>query len=513
MNRTSLKGVVSVALSVLTAGACVPIAYAGDGPRLMRLIDIESAAFDGLVATPNGAKLYVTVRIDNPLRFQVITIDTRTDEILNRIDIGQEGVDGSSAREVLMSPHGDRVYVKTPLDNIIAIDVETDELIGRVHFGRPQSRYSSRDIEISRDGTKLYVANFSGDELTVVDALALEVSHRIPVPGYVNGLVQSKTGHQVYVLSSNRGDNESPEPVLVSVVDTEKLEVVSIIPAGRGFWANSIISGRATSDVGLPGDPLLYVSAGSSEVVSVIDLTQEREIEQVEVGLYGEEIDLAHKIPQLWFFRNAYVTNGSIDVINTDSLEIVGNIPQGGMENGQLGRFMQKYTVFTPDDRYAIVPQFFIGSIWVTDVEKGEVIDRFQTGGNPTCLYYLPDAEKAYVSARNGRSYTATTGKLAVISLTGDSPCNALERHTAKGLDSRIRSKVFTSLRSGDVTVACELDGEVASRQVRIPSSGRAKVRLKRLPAGVYTCSVTEIRDENEVHCDGLLLPVGATVR
>lgn len=412
------RAVLLSAAMLLTAATAALDALAQEQavkPWVSEIIDIDGAPFIGITSTPDSSKVYVTARVGRPLGMAVVVIDTQTDHVLARIELGREGAHSSSALEILMAPDGSRAYAMSPADRIFAIDTTADTVVGHVKFNRGRSG-SDRGMAIVRDGTALYVANtypFPKQSVTVVDTARMTVSERIRVDSQINGLVMSPLGDRLFALTTNDGGTSPlPEPVIVTEIDTRTNQVVRTIPAGRlGIRWSGGITGRVS-----PDGAFLYVGAATSAALSVIDLNVGKEVAQVTVPENNEHVDMTRDGRFVWSFRNPYVRDGSIDVIDTATRQIVSNIPQ----RGHLARFFDSSTVFTPDQRFAIIPHFLDHTIVVVDAATHDMIDTFDVVGNPTDIHFLANGKKAYVTARHGDSCCNTIdGDVVVISLEG----------------------------------------------------------------------------------------------
>ena len=121
---------------------------------------------------------------------------------------------------------------------------------------------------ISHDGSRLFVANRDGDDISVIAAQNREVLRPIPVGQHPHGVVLSHDGRRLYVLVNGRGkdecryaDTENEIRVNVVVVDTATLTIIQRIP----------LNGRTEALALTPDDQRLYVARVCHEV-DFIDL-------------------------------------------------------------------------------------------------------------------------------------------------------------------------------------------------------------------------------------------------
>jgi YVTN family beta-propeller protein len=121
---------------------------------------------------------------------------------------------------------------------------------------------------ISHDGSRLFVANFGGDDISVIATQNGEVLKSIPVGQLPHGVILSRDGRRVYVLVNVSGSDECRDAdtereirVNVVVVDTATLTIIQRIP----------LNGRTEALALTPDDQRLYVARVCHEV-DFIDL-------------------------------------------------------------------------------------------------------------------------------------------------------------------------------------------------------------------------------------------------
>jgi len=108
-------------------------AQAHAAPTLFKQIALPGAPFDGIAITPDGAKLYVSlVKTKNPGVNTIAVVDTASATVVDVIDLGDQGADNSSPRQLYMSPDGQILVHATYVDNLIFIDTVTDTVIDSV---------------------------------------------------------------------------------------------------------------------------------------------------------------------------------------------------------------------------------------------------------------------------------------------------------------------------------------------------------------------------------------------
>jgi YVTN family beta-propeller protein len=163
---------------------------------------------------------------------------------------------------------------RSPSLNCIPCHVATQQ--DGVLAGLWQEQYlSPLDVEVSRDGAKLYVTAEDSDLLLVVDAREGRLERSIPVGRRPHTALVTANGSTAYV--SNRWSNS------ISVVDLASGDVVSEIQVGIGP------SGMAFG----PDETTLYVANTTSNSVSLVDLAAGEERMRLVAGRNPYAVALA----------------------------------------------------------------------------------------------------------------------------------------------------------------------------------------------------------------------------
>lgn len=218
----------------------------------------------------------------------------------------------------------------------------------------------------------------------------------------------------------------------VSVIDTRTNQVIGIIPSGNGpVWTDFT-----------PGGKTGYVANFNSNDITVFDLKTNQRIATVPAG---EHPTCIVAIPD---GQTAFISHESRDgvwVMNTQTNQIEKKLPEGTgpfyrFKNGKLvyqveifrpfvfvidpksqsiikridvgGRPMS--LAFTPDWRFAYVPNYDLNELEKIDTQTDSVVSRISNVNDPRGIAITPDGRFAYVT--NVVSNTVT-----VIDLSNDS--------------------------------------------------------------------------------------------
>jgi YVTN family beta-propeller protein len=168
-----------------------------------------------------------------------------------------EGPDGVAVNSV-----GTRVYVANFKSNTVSvIDTATNRAIATIPVGSQPS-----GLTVNLAGTYLYVANNAGNTVSVVNTATNTVIATIPVGDTPQGISVNPVGTRVYV--ANFGNST------VSVIDTATNRVIATIPVG------SSPQGVAVN----PSGTRVYVANSTSNTVSVIDAATNTGLLSLQVG-------------------------------------------------------------------------------------------------------------------------------------------------------------------------------------------------------------------------------------
>jgi YVTN family beta-propeller protein len=167
---------------------------------------------------PDGSKIYVTNKTDRPF---VSVIDVRARKLIAKVPApgGTEGI--------AISPDGRTVIAMDHTDPfLIVIDPKTDKVLDRVPL--KDNSKGAYKLYFSPDGKRLLTMNMTEKSINVFDAANLRGEQRVLQVGKdPMGIAFSADAKTALV--ANHGDGS------VSVIDLEKMQVVSNFHAGTGI--------------------------------------------------------------------------------------------------------------------------------------------------------------------------------------------------------------------------------------------------------------------------------------
>jgi YVTN family beta-propeller protein len=111
----------------------------------------------GIVVTPDGAKVYVVNGLGNSLT----VLNTATKQAVTTIPVGSE------PQAIALAPDGKTAYVTNFNDNSISVvNTDTDTELGRVDLGKKKG---PNGIAVTPDGKRAFVVNFKDDSFSILD--------------------------------------------------------------------------------------------------------------------------------------------------------------------------------------------------------------------------------------------------------------------------------------------------------------------------------------------------------
>ena len=172
---------------------------------------------EGVAISPDGTRVLVTSESTNMLH--VIAIPEHT--IVHNIVVG------ARPRAATFSADSKTAYATSEISGEVKkIDVQSGTIIGKMPLSDDKAK--PKDILLSRDGKRLFVAGGRANRVFVLNANSLEIIKSIPVGKRVWGLALSRDGKRLY--STDGVDHQ------VSVIDTESNSVTATIPVGKFPW-------------------------------------------------------------------------------------------------------------------------------------------------------------------------------------------------------------------------------------------------------------------------------------
>ncbi len=261
-----------------------------------------------------------------------------------------------------LAAHAGRAYVSNEDEHTVTvIDTDTNEVVTTIQVGK-----RPRGVEVSRDGSRLYVA--------------------------LSGLPKCPPSVPDEECAKLERDLEADG---VAEVDTKTLKVVRVYQAGSD-----------PEQFDITPDGRLFVANEDSASATVIDLDSGAIRARVPVGKEPEGVRVA---PGGKWVLVTNESDNSVSVIDAKSLKVVQSVTVGKRPRD---------IAFTPDGRTAYVSGEFDSSLYRIHVPEGEPVERLmQFGKDQRPMSVRLDAQRKRVYVSTGRG-----GNVAVVDISATTP-------------------------------------------------------------------------------------------
>lgn len=172
---------------------------------------------EGVAISPDGKRVIITSESTNMLHIVAVP----EHKIVSNILVG------ARPRAATFTHDGKFAYATAEIGGeVIKVNIATGKIEQRISLGDDKAK--PKDILISKDGSKLYVAGGRLNQVMVLDADTLALIKGIPVGKRVWGLAMTKDGKHIY--SSNGVSSD------VSIINTENNTVIATTKVGKFPW-------------------------------------------------------------------------------------------------------------------------------------------------------------------------------------------------------------------------------------------------------------------------------------
>ncbi len=247
-------------------------------------------------------------------------------------------------RDVVVTHDGTKAYVAGGSGVITVVNTETEEATGTISAGT-----SPYDLTMSPDGTKVYVADYAGDRVYIIFT-ATDVVTSLPVGDGPRDIAMSSDGRRVYV--ANRLDGT------ISIINTE------YGPEPSDYLISTTVTMDITPDwLAITPDGSRVFVVDYMGLVQIYDTLSCTFSSPVWVGMTIRDIAITQD------GNKAYLVEpdiNSVEVLDTSSCTSLGSITVGG----------DPYSVaITPDGTRAYVTNRDSGSVSVISTDSDEVVE------------------------------------------------------------------------------------------------------------------------------------------
>ena len=172
---------------------------------------------EGVAVSPDGKQVIVTSESTNMLH----VIKVPEHKIVANILVG------ARPRAAVFNRAGTLAYATSEISGEVKkVDMRAYRVLAATKIADEKAK--PKDVLLSRDEKRLYVAGGRANQVLVLDADTMKVRKGIPVGKRVWGLAMSRDGRRVFTTNGVSGD--------VSVIDTDSDEVIATIKVGEFPW-------------------------------------------------------------------------------------------------------------------------------------------------------------------------------------------------------------------------------------------------------------------------------------
>lgn len=327
--------------------------------KTLRLLLCGTALFScWCSAQTAAAKLYV----DNSRGDDISVIDLGSLKVVDDIK-----VNASNPHGLAVSSDGSRLFVTTESDKMLrVVDVSTKHIVAAVQLtGKPNQ------CAVTRNGRYVAVPIRDGDSVDIVDIQQSKIVKVLPIKEPHNAF---SIGSDRYLFVSSMGSHE------ISIIDLEKMDFSSVIPAG----------GRPRPYVVTPDGKLIYVAVSNLHGFNIVDVQNKkvltrfempsehpgpprpRKFETPDTTTHG--LALSPDGSELWVTS---LLDDAIYVYDVKTSKIVGKVAVGDGPN---------WVVFSPDGKYVCVSNTDSDDVSIIDVKGRHEVARVKVGKVPKRL-------------------------------------------------------------------------------------------------------------------------------
>lgn len=312
------------------------------------------------------------VFVPNRASADVAVIDSATDTVVARIDVGQ------TPHQVAVSQTLGKLIASNTADNTISIVELASLRTTTVPLGNEPEH-----MELNRDGNVLAVGNIGAGTVSLVSLDSDRELARVDGLHEPHNMTFSADGALLYV--ANLGAD------FVSVIDVARGQVINEIQIGAAKAVASKAAGQEAYQgiinvTATPDGRLGFAAYGEGDVMAVIDLATQTTLKTLALG------DLPWRAYGTADGRYMIVPNNgdeTVSIVSTETLEEVARLPGAADMTGvNTGWFESTaFVISRGDDKVVIL-----------DLERMERVGEIALASSPETGVVTPDGRKLYIA-------------------------------------------------------------------------------------------------------------------
>jgi DNA-binding beta-propeller fold protein YncE len=388
----------------------------------------------GLTLSPDGKSIITANSGTGPFSISIIT-NYNESTIIKQIPEGaksDEGLLEAVFMGLAVSPDNKTVYVAGGQENKIhQFDLNTGKKLGEINCSLVDGENDYQDgyigdMILSKDGSTLYAVDQIGFRLIIADTKSKKILHNIETGRYPFGVTLSPDEKTVYV--ANVGMFEYS---YIKSLDKNNLSKTAPRYPTSAYGTKEMRDGikNDTLEVEGLGDP----NAPESFSVWAVDLTKSipTVAAKIKTGvLVGEEVEgisaVGGSSPNSMVATDDFVfvsngNNDNISVIDIKNNKVVEDIElQLDSRLGNLKGVIPFGVAISPDQKRLFVAEAGINAVAVIDVTNRKIVGHIPTGWFPSKLKVTPDGKQLIVANAKGFGSGPNGGKTFVKGPEGD---------------------------------------------------------------------------------------------
>jgi YVTN family beta-propeller protein len=395
------------------SGASTPQVFVGNGGATKAVHAINSATNAGtsittgtigsepnsVAVTPDGASVVVAEGASSQV--QIITVSS--DTVAKTVAVPKVGVTNARPDAVAITPNGLTAYVVDGANKLVyPLTISTGTLGTGIAVG---TQGDPGAIVVTPDGTKVYVANFSSHNVSVIATASNTVTATVTVGAGVTGapIALAVTPNSAHVYVADQGNGQIDDITTASNTVTATINVGSMVDANVAGGGNPNI--LAVTPNGAKVYVATYTAGTVSDIATATD-TVTKTITLLGTTPNPNALALTPNGCQLYVHDHA---NNQVDAI-TVATDVVAAKPVVGTTGDPTGMSV------TPDSARVYVANFASSSVSVIATATNTVSATLAVavvGASPTAVLATASPYYYKLQAAHGgwlSSLTAATG-------------------------------------------------------------------------------------------------------